>query len=169
MIVGLFLGYQVFACASYLIRQGFGIAAGFVLSNGWFVTNVIGVAVMLCIFVLAHITAALLSFRMITLLPHHLPKLIGFSAGNRVDMEQFGRDAALLGTVRSLQTIQRSLTPSSPGNAGQTQASPGSSNPRALPGPSSWDHGARNAAGMDSTLQAATDVPPGQQEPKKEG
>lgn len=169
MIVGLFLGYQVFAASSYLIRQGFGVAAGFVLSNGWFVTNVIGVAVMLCIFVLAHITAALLSFRMITLLPHHLPKMIGFSAGNRVDMEQFGRDAALLGTVRTLQTLQDGLTPKSLGNAGQTQASSGNSDQRALPSPSSRTQGARNAAGMDSTLQAATDAPPGQQEPTKEG
>ena len=105
MIIGLFLGYHIFAASSWLIRQSFGIAAGFVLANGWLVTNVIGVAVLLCIFVLVHIVVALLSFRMITLIPHHLPKLIGFTSANRVDMEQFGRDAAIVGSASALRTI----------------------------------------------------------------
>ena len=89
MVIGLFLGYFVFACMSYLIRQTFGIAAGFALSNGWLVTNFLGVAVLLNIFVMTHITAALMSFRLVALMPHHLPRLIGFSAANRVDTEAF--------------------------------------------------------------------------------
>ena len=44
MVVGLFLGYFVFDCMSWLIRESFGIAAGFVLDNGWIVTNFIGMA-----------------------------------------------------------------------------------------------------------------------------
>ena len=42
MVIGLFLGYFVFDCMSWLIRESFGIAAGFVLQNGWIVTNWIG-------------------------------------------------------------------------------------------------------------------------------
>lgn len=168
MIVGLFLGYHVFAASSYLIRQGFGIAAGFVLANGWLVTNVIGVAVMLCIFVMAHVTAALLSFRMITLLPHHLPKLIGFASSNRVDMEQFGRDAAMVGTIGALRTIQGGLTPRGLGQAGQAKQLGGNGGARALPAPGQASQAGAGGAGVDSALQAATDVPP-QQEASKEG
>ena len=80
MIVGLFLGYFVFDCMSWLIRESFGIAAGFVLNNGWIVSNFLGLVVLLNIFVMLHVIAALMSFRMVALLPHHLPRLIGFTA-----------------------------------------------------------------------------------------
>ena len=168
MIVGLFLGYLIFAASSYLIRQGFGVAAGFVLENGWLVTNVIGVAVMLCIFVLAHTATALLSFRMITLLPHHLPKLIGFAPANRVDMEEFGRNAALIGTARALQTIQGGLGSSSLGQAGGPRQLAGGDAPRALPAPGQAGAGGSRGKELDSTLQAANEVSP-QQGPGKEG
>ena len=48
MLFGLFLGYFVFSSMSWLMLQGFGIAAGFALSNGWFVTNMLGVIVLVC-------------------------------------------------------------------------------------------------------------------------
>jgi conjugal transfer/type IV secretion protein DotA/TraY len=63
MVIGLFLGYFVFDCMSWLIRSSFGIAAGFVLLNGWLVTNLIGIAVLLTIFVMTHVIAAMMSFR----------------------------------------------------------------------------------------------------------
>lgn len=162
MIIGLFLGYHIFAASSWLIRQSFGIAAGFVLANGWLVTNVIGVAVLLCIFVLVHIVVALLSFRMITLIPHHLPKLIGFTSANRVDMEQFGRDAAIVGTARALGTIRRSLETTTAGSGSQGNAL-GYGGQRSLPAPSRGEQPGTKAAGADTTLRAATDVPPSQQ------
>ena len=77
-----------------LIRQSFGIATGFVLDGGWFVTNMIGVVVLVNIFVMLHVTAALMSFRMVTLIPHHLPRLIGLAPANRVDSEAFYQQAA---------------------------------------------------------------------------
>jgi len=77
---------------SWLIRMSFGIAAGFVLGNGWIVANWLGMFVLLSIFVLTHVIAALMTFRMISLIPHHFPKLIGFASANRVDMEQFSRE-----------------------------------------------------------------------------
>ena len=52
MIIGLFLGYFIFTCASWLIRMSFGIAAAFVLGDGWIVTNWLGLFVLLSIFVL---------------------------------------------------------------------------------------------------------------------
>ena len=145
MLVGLFLGYFVFAAMSWLIRESFGIAAGFVLQNGWLVTNFLGVGVLLSIYVMIHVVAALTSFRMIALVPHHLPRLIGFAAANRVDMDQFSKDAALLGVGGTLQTLGRSVRqPSLAPSGGTAIASP--LRP-ALPAPD----------GMDSTLRASTD------------
>ena len=165
MVIGLFLGGFLFTAASWLIRQGFGVAAGFVLANGWLVTNVIGVAVLLTIFVLTHIVSALLSFRMISWLPHHAPRLASFGSANRVDMDQFGRDAALVGSGRALRTIEGAVRPgrSWPRDAG-SQVGYGS--PSRLPAPEGGGQAGNNAAGMDSTLRAATDVPP--QSPREE-
>lgn len=159
MVFGLFLGYFVFAAGSWLIRQSFGIAAGFVLAKGWIVISVIGVAVLLCIFVLVHVVTALLSFRLIAMVPHHLPKVVGFASANRVDMDQFSRDAALIGAAGALQRIGAAFTPRG------TERVDGPRGPRhvrrpALSGP---DSGTRadsgRTSGMDSTLRAATDVP----------
>jgi conjugal transfer/type IV secretion protein DotA/TraY len=94
MVVGLFLGYFVFDCMSWLIRESFGLAAGFALENGWIVSNFIGIAVLLGIFVMTHVIAALMSFRLVALLPHHLPRLVGFTPANRVDMDDFQQRAA---------------------------------------------------------------------------
>jgi conjugal transfer/type IV secretion protein DotA/TraY len=94
MLIGLFLSYFVFDCMSWLICQSFGIAAGFALTNGYIVTNWIGAIVMMNIFVMLNVTAALASFRMIALIPHHLPRLIGFSPASRVDMEDFHQQTA---------------------------------------------------------------------------
>lgn len=154
MIIGLFLGYFVFDCMSWLIRESFGVAAGFVLQNGWLISNFIGIGVLLSIFVMTHVIAALMSFRMVALLPHHLPRLIGFSAANRVDMEDFQQraswapggqviaftaDAVGAGANRVINT-QRQL-PRGPGGY--------------IPGPGGAS-GEGGAAGMDSTLRATS-------------
>ena len=157
MILGLFLAYFVFGASSWLIRVSFGVAAGFVLQNGWMVTNVLGVVVLLAIFVLIHIVAAVQSFRMITLIPHHLPRLIGFGSAGRVDMEQYARDAALVGiagTMRRIQggagdtakNVERGLT------SGPTARLAAPTNP-----PDAGAGSSATANGMDSTLRAATD------------
>ncbi|RZA21549.1 MAG: hypothetical protein EOP02_17080, partial [Proteobacteria bacterium] len=152
MLLGLFLGYFIFASTSWLLRQGFGVAAGFVLGNGWVVTNVIGVIVLMCIFVLCHVVLALMSFRMISLVPHHVPRLIGFMPANRVDMDGFSRDAALVGAAGALTQI-----------AEGAKASVASSQ-KLLGSERAGDEGSQRSArddrreGMDSTLRAATDV-----------
>ncbi|MBS1083693.1 DotA/TraY family protein [Gluconobacter kondonii] len=110
MLFGLFLGYFVFDAMSWLIHQTFGVAAGFVLSHGWIVTNLIGVVVMLGMYVTVHITLALMCFRLIAILPERVPAMIGFHEGNRVDLDQFSRDAAVIGMAGTLKGIQSSLT-----------------------------------------------------------
>ena len=108
MLVGLFLGYYLFTCLSWLVFQSFGIAVHFVLADGWIVTNLLGAAVMICIFVLIHIGIALLSFRLISLFPHHVIKMIGFATpANRVDMDEFAVRATTAGTAATLREIER--------------------------------------------------------------
>jgi len=160
MVIGLFLGYFVFDCMSWLIRESFGIAAGFVLQNGWIVSNFIGIAVLLGIFVMTHVVAALMSFRMVALLPHHLPRLVGFTAANRVDMEDFyqrgawapGQEVANFTTTALDQGAQRFIRPQ-----------------RRLPGrPAGYISGPSRASGeaqadtggMDTTLRAMTETSP---------
>jgi conjugal transfer/type IV secretion protein DotA/TraY len=108
MLIGLFLGYYLFTCLSWLIFQSFGIAAHFVLEDGYILTNLLGAVIMICIFVLLHIGIALMSFRLISLFPHHVIKMIGFaSPANRVDMEDFAVNATTVGMAASLRTIER--------------------------------------------------------------
>ncbi|MBF0871795.1 DotA/TraY family protein [Gluconobacter japonicus] len=145
MLFGLFLGYFVFDAMSWLIHQTFGVAAGFVLSHGWIVTNLIGVVVMLGMYVTVHITLALMCFRLIAILPERVPAMIGFHEGNRVDLDQFSRDAAVVGMAGTLQGIQRSLAPQKGSNDGQRPSA-------------QLVNGVRNspAGGNDTTMQRIT-------------
>ena len=112
MLIGLFLGYFIFTCISWLIRMSFGIAAAFVLGDGWLVTNWLGLFVLLSIFVLTHVVAAIASFRMITLIPHHIPRMIGFSSANRVDMDEFSQRRRVdRGERKRCTTVSESLNP----------------------------------------------------------
>ena len=164
MLLGLFLGYFIFTAMSYLIRMSFGIAAGFVLGNGWLVTNWLGLFVLLTIFVMCHVVAALQSFQLISLIPHHLPKMIGFSGSNRVDMDQFSRDAAYIGAGGALITIGRGVSPDNIALAGRnTQNQLQSSGQKAI-GYSPTRKSSNSAASngqigyTDTTLQATTDI-----------
>ena len=167
MLFGLFLGYFIFSSMSFLIRQTFGIAAAFVLEHGWIVTNVLGVVVLLSIFVMIHVVAAMMSFRMISLIPHHVPRLLGFSGGGRVDMDEFSRDAAVVGVAGALGTINNGLLtamegagkPAHIGNrAGSTPllAAPGTGS--GASGGTGGASSSRGSSGMDTTLRAATDL-----------
>jgi len=156
MVIGLFLGYFVFDCMSWLIRETFGVAIGFVLANGWMVSNLLGMLVLLSIFVMLHVVAALMSFRMIALLPHHLPRLIGFTSANRVDMDDFQQRAAWgIGGIVANRT-EVGLT-----KAAGALAKSKESLPRGPAGYISGPQGASGEAeggggGMDSTLRAAS-------------
>ena len=163
MLFGLFLGYFVFTSISWLIRETFGVAAGFVLEQGWLVTNILGVIVLISIFVMAHVVAALTSFRMISLVPHHVPRLIGFSSAGRVDMDSFSRDAALVGVAGSMKNIQDGLVAGTKriGNGAPGDQSRLNGPVRALEGAGSGSSsGTGSRGGMDTTLGQATDMGP---------
>ena len=154
MVIGLFLGYFVFACMSYLIRQTFGIAAGFALSNGWIVTNFIGVAVLLNIYVMMHITAALMSFRLVALMPHHLPRLLGFTAANRVDTEAFWTTGAYSPSNMVAGETRKGLVDAGQ-QVGERMQSLNAPAQRRIAGPAQQETAAE---GMDTTLRAITDT-----------
>ena len=156
MIFGLFLSYFVFDAMSWLIRESFGIAVGFILSGGWFVTNLIGVIVLLNIFVMLQITTAIASFRMIALLPHHLPRLLGFTGASRVDTEAFYQQAAW-GAGQAVADRTRPAL-----EAGVAAVKNAAQQRKSLPiQPAGFISGPPDGAGgnesLDSTLRATTD------------
>jgi hypothetical protein len=155
MLIGLFLGYYTFTCLSWLMFQSFGVAVHFVLADGYIVTNLLGAIVMISIFVLLHLMIALLSFRMISLFPHHVIKMIGFAPANRVDMDRFSLEATTIGMGATMNTMQRSAASALEyarhgGNAGGR---------RSIAGPGGGGAGPRRI-GMNSTVAAASDVSP---------
>jgi hypothetical protein len=157
-VIGLFMGYFVFDCMSWLIRESFGIAVGFVLQNGWIVTNFIGLVVLLSIFVMTHVVAALMSFRMVTLLPHHLPRLIGFTSANRVDMDAFQQQAAWGIGIQASGNAAGAIQAGSGQFAGSMKTLRGGPS-GLISGPGAESAAASNE-GMDSTLRATSaDVP----------
>jgi hypothetical protein len=168
MLIGLFLGYYIFTCMSWLIRMSFGIAAAFALGDGWIVTNWLGMFVLLSIFVLAHVMAAITSFRMIALVPHHIPRLIGFSAANRVDMDDFAQGAAIIGTQEALSTLSSTVDPKRLAS-GAANSGGGQGGQKLLGAPPGGRDGATSTksgqSGLDTTLQATTDMGGGRPEP----
>jgi len=96
-------------------------------------------------YVTVHITLALMCFRLIAILPERVPAMIGFHEGNRVDLDQFSRDAAVVGMAGTLQGIQRSLAPQKGSNDGQRPSA-------------QLVNGVRNSAagGNDTTMQRIT-------------
>lgn len=163
MLFGLFLGYFVFSAMSWLMLQGFGIAAGFALSKGWLVTNLFGLVVLLCMFVLMHITLALVAFRLISVVPHQVVKLIGFQPANRVDIERFSQDVGTVGTLGTMRAIQGGAN-----SAVDSARSVGDERRRMLTDESGGGGGGggrsrRTRSGTDTTLAAASDVSPPRQ------
>ncbi len=164
MVVGLFLGYFVFASGSWLIHQGFGVAAGFTLSNGGIITNILGMAVMVSIFVMMHVALAFMSFRLISLIPQ-IPRMIGFQLEHRVDMEQYGRDAAVIGVAGALTNLRAGVQGSLAGGSNNTLESGGLAGRLRGRGASTDGTGGartpRRLGGIvDTTVQAASDVTP---------
>jgi conjugal transfer/type IV secretion protein DotA/TraY len=169
MLIGLFLGYFIFTCISWLIRMSFGIAAAFVLGDGWIVTNWLGLFVLLSIFVLSHVVAAIASFRMITLIPHHIPRMIGFSSANRVDIDEFSRGAALIGANETLSTLRKGLSPKQLTSEAGNSGGPGDQKLLGFDAKGRKDRSSTGSpSGLDTTLRATTDMGGGSREPEDE-
>ena len=103
MLIGLFLGYFIFTCISWLIRMSFGIAAAFVLGDGWLVTNWLGLFVLLSIFVLTHVVAAIASF------PHDHADPAPHSAHDRLLVGEPGRHGRVFARGRACSARRKRL------------------------------------------------------------
>jgi len=99
------------------------------------------------------------------LIPHHIPRMIGFSSANRVDMDEFAQGAGLIGTQKALTTLSDTVKPK---RLASGAASNEGQNGQKLLGSS--DNGGRNTTntGMDTTVQATTDMGGGMREPEDE-
>jgi len=167
MLFGLFFGYFVFSSMTWLALQGFGVTAGFVLQNGWFVSNLLGVVTLLCGFVLLELTIALLSFRLISTFPHHVIKLAGVQPAGRVDMERFASDVDVAGMGSSLRGIQGGysamMTQAMKGAGGggaETGGGAGTGGRELAGSTQAGEQGGTRQLGTDATLQASSDVTP---------
>ncbi|WP_169802072.1 DotA/TraY family protein [Neokomagataea thailandica] len=105
MIAGLILSYTVFSAISWFLMKSFSIAAGFVFARGDLLDNLIGIMVMLVMFVGLETAAAMLSFRLINTLPHHLPAMLGMSSIGRVDADAMAHDTVGRGAGHSTENI----------------------------------------------------------------
>jgi hypothetical protein len=96
--------------------------------------------------------------------------MIGFSSANRVDMDEFSQGAALIGSQKALTTLSDGVNPkrltsgaaSSEGQNGQKLL--GSAAKGNYSGSSSGT--TPSPSGMDTTLQATTDMGHGTREPE---
>lgn len=154
MLIGLFLGFVVYGAFAWFLQMAFGVAAGFVIGKGWLVTNLIGVGVLCCVFVLLHAWGSVQAFRLISVAPHHVVSYAQLMAGNRVDVDdaarQFGA-AGMAGTLLAIRNMAGSVLES----AGATGAARAAAN---------GSGGGPARIGSDRTLAAATDTTPPQAE-----
>lgn len=162
MLMGLFLGYVIYGVGSWMLARSFGVVASFALSNGWFVGNMLGVVLLMCVFVVMHIVTTTQAFRLISLAPHHIVKLAGIAPANRVDMDSVAQQMGLAGMATSLEAIKTSVA-----TMAQSAARDGgdASSP-ALPAPEGTSKG---PFALDRTVAASSDiVPPPSSPPAKE-
>lgn len=155
MLFGLFLSYFCFAAISRLIFMTFSIASGFALSQGWLVSNLLGVILLTAMFVLAHTVALIACFRMIALFPQHVPTWLGLDAADRLDTHSLAQDAGLIGLGATLQEIRTGTT------GGTSRMLNGTAGQRALVGPrADADSSHSSGGGMDRTVAIATEASP---------
>ncbi|RFD18890.1 hypothetical protein DY926_14125 [Komagataeibacter melaceti] len=93
MVIGLILSYTIFSAMSWLLMKSFSIATSFVFAQGDVVDNFIAIVVMLAMYVTTEMTFAVMSFRLISTLPHHLPSMAGMNTMSRVDSDSFSNGA----------------------------------------------------------------------------
>ncbi|MBB2156641.1 DotA/TraY family protein [Gluconacetobacter diazotrophicus] len=89
MIAGLMVSYTIFAAVSWLLMKSFTVATGFLFDQGYLLDNLIGVVLMLCMFVSMEMSLAVMSFRLISTLPHHLVEWVGMATVGRTNSDGF--------------------------------------------------------------------------------
>ena len=95
-----------------------------------------------------------MSFRLVALMPHHLPRLLGFTAANRVDTEAFASQAAWGPGSQVAEGSRRALLRGGQNfRTGTAQLNAPAQGRISGPMSDEWAGG-----GMDSTLRATTDT-----------
>lgn len=153
MLMGLFLGYVIYGLFSWSLAKSYGIVASFILGNGWFLSNLIGVVLLMCSFVVMHLVTTTQAFRLISLAPHHIVKLAGIAPANRVDMDSVAQQMGLAGMASSLQSIDRSVV----SMANSLRQGMQKQEPAAL---THDDETGRSRAALDRTVAASSDIVP---------
>ncbi len=106
---------------------------------------------------------------MITLIPHHIPRMIGFSSANRVDMDEFAQGARLIGTQKSLTALSDSVTPKRLTSAGGYKDAQSGQKMIGSDAKGRNDQSAtRQNQGVDTTVHATMDMGGGMREPEDE-
>ncbi|MDD2859461.1 MAG: DotA/TraY family protein [Acidiphilium sp.] len=172
MLFGLMLGYWVFTVMSWLTFETFNLGADFVFQQGYVLTNILGVIVLLAMLVVIEMTWAVMGFRMISQVPYQVIKWVGFAPASRVDMEQFAlatTTQGTRGTVGEINRVYQGEMDARLASAGISRLAGGGGSGR-LSGPASQNRGGRGnsnngnnssgASGTDATLNAGTDIIP---------
>lgn len=171
MLFGLMLGYWIFTVMSWLTFQTFNLSADFVLQQGYLVTNLLGLIILLAMLVVIEMSWAVMGFRMISQIPYQVIKWVGFAAASRVDMEQFALATTTQGTrgvVGEINTNYKNAMASGFEQMGASPsrlAGPGSRNHRRVANDSGRANGSNGnftygSSGSDPTLNAGTDIIP---------
>jgi conjugal transfer/type IV secretion protein DotA/TraY len=175
MLFGLMLGYWMFTIMSWLTFETFSLAADFVLQQGYILTNLFGVIILVCMLVVLEMAWAVMSFKMIAQIPYQVIQWVGMKPASRVDMENFALSTTTQGSKAVINSMDNSykalaadavagmLGDGGPGNGGNPPYNP----PRLTGpggggggGPQSGSGGGGAVAAADSALSAATDVIP---------
>jgi hypothetical protein len=171
----LMLGYWMFTIMSWLTFETFSLAADFVLQQGYILTNLFGVIILVCMLVVLEMAWAVMSFKMIAQIPYQVIQWVGMKPASRVDMENFALSTTTQGSKAVINSMDNSykalaadavagmLGDGGPGNGGNPPYNP----PRLTGpggggggGPQSGSGGGGAVAAADSALSAATDVIP---------
>ena len=109
MLLGLMSGYVMFSALVWLETLMFYIAANFVFGGGFILTNLLGLCVILCIFVLGVIASAVFSFNLISVIPQKALELLGHGVSTYADSHHLGHDAALIAGGRAMAQISNGV------------------------------------------------------------
>jgi hypothetical protein len=174
MLFGLMLGYWLFTIMSWLTFETFSLAGDFVLQQGYILTNLFGVIILVCMLVVLEMAWAVMAFKLIAQIPYQVIQWVGMKPASRVDMENFALSTTTQGSKAVLNAVEEGyrgiVTEAAAGRIGYGGPGDGGGSgydPPRLTGPGGGGNGPRFGSGgsgaappTDSALTAATDVIP---------
>jgi conjugal transfer/type IV secretion protein DotA/TraY len=174
MLFGLMLGYWLFTIMSWLTFETFSLAGDFVLQQGYILTNLFGIIILVCMLVVLEMAWAVMAFKLIAQIPYQVIQWVGMKPASRVDMENFALSTTTQGSKAVLNAVEEGyrgiVTEAAAGRIGYGGPGDGGGSgydPPRLTGPGGGGNGPRFGSGgsgaappTDSALTAATDVIP---------